>query len=247
MSAPPDEVRVVHRDAELVVVDKPSGLPTTAPDGGDCLVERVRALFPEGERMHPTSRLDAEVTGLVTFARTSRATEALLAARARGAYRRRYAAIAVGVWTHPDASRVVDARIAIDPHDPRKRRALGEDVADAQAKEARSTIELVASSRGTIACWLFPHTGRTHQLRVHLAHIGHPILGDIHYGGPRRLTVGDGRVVSFKRVLLHCAELYIPNVARGGELRLVAPLPADWLEAAKRLGFEVGPFALSPQ
>ena len=74
----PLSIAIVHRDAELLVVNKPSGLPTTSPDGGDCLVARVHELDPDAPRLHPTSRLDAEVSGLVTFARTARATEALL-------------------------------------------------------------------------------------------------------------------------------------------------------------------------
>ncbi|HKP57025.1 MAG TPA: pseudouridine synthase, partial [Polyangiales bacterium] len=88
------EPRVVFRDADLLVLDKPSGLPTTSPDGGECLAAWARAHDPDAPRMHPSSRLDAEVTGLVTLARTPRAIQQLTAARAAGQYRRFYVGLA---------------------------------------------------------------------------------------------------------------------------------------------------------
>src|SRR6266545_3893474 len=75
------EPRVVHRDDDLLVIDKPSGLPTTSPDGVNCLASWAREHDPDAPRLHASSRLDAEVTGLVTFARTSRAIQQLTAAR----------------------------------------------------------------------------------------------------------------------------------------------------------------------
>ena len=85
---------VVHRDAHLLVVFKPSGMATTAPEDGDCLVRWARDVDTEAQALHPVSRLDAEVSGLVTFARTRLGNQALLAARASGAYRRFYLALA---------------------------------------------------------------------------------------------------------------------------------------------------------
>ncbi|MCB9604429.1 MAG: RluA family pseudouridine synthase [Sandaracinus sp.] len=226
-------IAIVHHDAELLVVLKPSGLATTSPDGGDCLATRVKALDPDAPRLHPTSRLDAEVSGLVTFARTPRATEALLEARRAHAYGRLYLALA----THApddDAGRW-DFPIGVDARDRRRRRVAPD---DAEAKPSSTRFEVRA--RGELALLaLYPETGRTHQLRVHCAHVGSPLFGDVIYGGERRVTRANGRVVSARRVMLHCAELDLPNVAGEGRLHLVAPLPDDFARTCTAVGLAV--------
>ena len=112
------EPTVVWRDEALLVLDKPARLPTTSPSGGDCLTARARAIDPHAPHLHPTSRLDAEVTGLVTFARTRAANRVLLEARAQGRYRRLYLGIAAaspeppeGEWDWPISIDVRDARL----------------------------------------------------------------------------------------------------------------------------------------
>lgn len=224
-------VGVVHRDAALLILAKPSGLPTTSPDDSDCLVKRAQALDPDAPRLHATSRLDAEVSGLVTFARTPAAAEALRQARAEGRYGRRYIALTLtpprkdeGAW---------DSAISIDPRDQRKRVA-GQ---GAQEKAARSRFTVVERMSLGALFHLFPETGRTHQLRVHAAAAGAPLFGDKVYGGPTRATAADGRVITARRTMLHCAALRLPDVARGqGELDLVLAPPADWLAAYTGLG-----------
>ncbi len=95
MSGEPS-VRVAHRDAALLILEKPSGLPTTSlPGGGEALTDVAVRLDPDAPALHASSRLDAEVTGLVTFARTKAANAALLEARRRGRYGRRYLALAL--------------------------------------------------------------------------------------------------------------------------------------------------------
>lgn len=224
-------VSVVHRDAALLVLAKPSGLPTTTPDDSDCVVRRAQALDPDAPRLHATSRLDAEVSGLVTFARTPAAAEALRQARAEGRYGRRYIALTLtppvtdlGVWDDP---------IAVDPRDRRKRIAGS----GAQEKAARSRFAVHQRLLYGALLHLFPETGRTHQLRVHARAAGAPLFGDRVYGGPTRATIGDGRVVSARRTMLHCAALSLPNVAAGEgllEVRLAAP--RDFVAAHKGLG-----------
>ena len=203
-----EAVRVVHRDAHLLVLIKPPHLPTTAPDEGPCLVKLARELDPEAPRLHPSSRLDAEVTGVVTFARTRRATKALLEARKAGLYRRLYLGLASPGPT-PDAGRW-DASIALDPRDPRRRRA-GDGEGARQAATRFEVAERRPLVEGELALLrLFPETGRTHQLRVHAAAASAPLFGDAPYGGPKRLTLASGRVVSARRVMLHCAEVRDP-------------------------------------
>jgi 23S rRNA-/tRNA-specific pseudouridylate synthase len=226
----PLSIPIVHRDAELLVVNKPSGLPTTSPDGGDCLVSRVRELDPDAPRLHPTSRLDAEVSGLVTFARTARATEALLEARRAHAYGRTYLALVTnapaddeGRWELP---------IAVDPRDRRRRLVSFDD-----PEKKPSATRFAVRARGELSLLaLFPETGRTHQLRVHCAHVGSAMFGDVIYGGERRVTRSNGRVVSAKRVMLHCAALDLPNVAGEGRLALAAPVPADFTSVWRSVG-----------
>lgn len=240
--APDAPLTILHRDADLLVVDKPSGLATTSPDGGDCLARRVQALDRGAERCHPSSRLDADVTGVVVFARTSRGIDRVLGARAQGRYARRYVALARAPETGSAISSE-DAcewrwRIAIDPRDPRKRRALEDGQPGERAQDAHTKARVMARSALAVSLLLEPVTGRTHQLRVHAARGGAPLLGDATYGGPRRLTTHDGRVLACARVALHCLVVVIP--ARDGSLEAFrAPYPSDL--AALSLALSLAP------
>ncbi|MBW2461378.1 MAG: RNA pseudouridine synthase [Deltaproteobacteria bacterium] len=244
------EVKIVHRDDALLVLYKPSGLPTTSPaGGGEALTDVAKELDPGAEALHATSRLDAEVTGLVTFARTRAANHALLEARRGGRYLRRYVALALaapeplaGAWRYP---------IAMDPQDPRKRRAVPGPATGVKgvkavkgAKDAETRYRAVGTATRGQLLSLWPQTGRTHQLRVHAAEAGIPLFGDVHYGGARRITKADGRVVTARRVMLHCAELTLPNLAHpagnGEPLSIVAPIPADLARVYGALGGAAG-------
>jgi RluA family pseudouridine synthase len=229
-------VEIVYRDAHLLVLNKPAGLPTTSPTGEGCLVEIAQRLDPTASRLHATSRLDAEVTGLVTFARTERATTSLLAARQAGTYARRYVALvypaltpASGTWTEA---------IALDPRNPRRRLAKGGD----RSKNAQTRFRTLAMSEGFGLMCLSPLTGRTHQLRVHAANAGAPIVGDKHYGAPPRITASDGRVWSARRTMLHCAALRIPHPRSGTPLTLFAPIPDDIRDLWQRVGGAMADF-----
>jgi 23S rRNA-/tRNA-specific pseudouridylate synthase len=218
-----------------LVLSKPAGLSTTAP-AGDCLVERARALDPVAPRLHPSSRLDAEVTGIVTFARTREATKALLEARRRGRYGRLYLALAAGSPVPPSGDWCV--AIGVDPADPRRRVAV---TARSSARErkslaARTSYATVEVTEVLALLALRPATGRTHQLRVHAAHAGVPLLGDVHYGGARRITLADGRVLAARRVMLHCAAVRVPNLDSRREHLFVVPPPEDFAELFRRGG-----------
>jgi len=232
-------IELAHRDAHLVVALKPSGIATTAPGRGDSLTRRLEAQV--GHKLHPTSRLDAEVTGLVTFALTKVAIERLRRARAEGPYGRRYLALCRGAPAAPRGR--WEASIAIDPRDRRLRVAVPAGGRGARLRHARSDYVLGARAGARAAAlWLTPHTGRTHQLRVHAAHAGLPLLGDVRYGGPRRVALDDGRVVRAPRVMLHCARLRLPRVG-GGELELWAEAPDDLRELWIALGGDAAALA----
>jgi 23S rRNA-/tRNA-specific pseudouridylate synthase len=251
------EPRVVHADEDLLIIDKPSGLPTTSPDGQNCLASWARAHDASAPRMHPSSRLDAEVTGLVTFARSSRAISQLTAARAEGRYQRFY----VGLAQQPPEPLEGDWRFPIgrDPRDPRKRVALaaGESVRAGKGKAAReprgacvadsawSRYRTVASGSRFALLSLRPETGRTHQLRVHASRGGSPLWGDKHYGGPVRAVLEDGRVIAARRVMLHCAQLILPGIAAPEPLVVRAGVPEDMRGFFAALGGD--PALLEPE
>lgn len=203
MPSPP---RVIHRDARWLAVEKPAGLTTTPLDGSRSLVELVReTLAPQGDVLHPLSRLDYDVTGVVLFALTRASTKVAADAKGDGGYAREYHALVSpaprvdeAVWREP---------IGVDPRNAHRR------VVGGRAPESAESAARVRERRGGVA-WLAlrPKTGRTHQLRVHCAHAGCPVLGDRTYGGARRLTLDSGAVLSAGRVMLHCAEVSV----RGG-------------------------------
>ena len=228
-----ESTRIVHRDRHLLVLYKPSGIPTTAPDNGPSLVQEAERLDPDASRLHPSSRLDAEVSGLVTFARTKRATHALIEARREGAYGRRYLGIALCRPEAAETEGIWGASIGIDPADQRRRLANS----GRARKEAETYFRFRSPVESGHLIDLWPMTGRTHQLRVHAAHAGAPLFGDIHYGGERRLTQPNGRVVTASRTMLHCVALNLRHSVFG-ELKLCSPPSADFRRCWERLGGE---------
>lgn len=223
---------IVHHDENLLIIHKPPGLPTTAPTATEpCLAHWVRDRFP-GLQAHATSRLDSQVSGLVTFALSRDANRHLLDARRAGAYDRVYLGITIrdvspdqGEWTWP---------ISIDPRDPRRRVAgpgRGE-------REAVTGYEVAACAPAATLLRLRPQTGRTHQLRVHAAKAGVPLFGDALYQGERRKVLADGSVVTARRVMLHCARVSFPSVesASAERMQLEAPARSDMNRVWQALG-----------
>lgn len=206
------ELVVLHADRELVVVDKPAELPTIADHRGDLsLAALVAARYGEG--VHATSRLDVGVSGVVVFARTKRARAALSDARDEATYDRLYLAVARG-----DATALApswDEPIGRGD-DPRRRRVAGRDAVDAKTEP-----HALAVAGGHVLLALRPHTGRTHQLRVHAAHHGLPLVGDKPYGGPTRVVGATGAVLPFARIALHAHRVSVLG------RRFVSPVPPE--------------------
>ncbi|MGB8329729.1 MAG: RluA family pseudouridine synthase [Polyangiales bacterium] len=221
---------LIHHDERLLIVNKPPGLPTTGPSSVDpCLVRWVRDRVP-GLRLHATSRLDSQVSGLVTFALTRETNRHLLEARRSGTYERVYLGITIhdlpddeGEWVWP---------ISIDPRNP-KRRVAGPGRGQ---RQARTGYQAAARTGHATLLRLRPRTGRTHQLRVHAAKAGAPLFGDHAYQGERRKVLPDGTVVGARRVMLHCARVSFPAPSGGSGMQFAAPVPPDMARIWLALG-----------
>jgi len=217
-------LRVVFEDDELVVVDKPAGM-VVHPAPGNWSGTLVNALMGRGqglaegaapERAGLVHRLDKETSGLLLVAKTDRALRVLSGALAAREITRRYAALC---WGHLDGDRVtVDKPLARDPND-RTRVAVREG-----GRAARTDFVRLARFASCDLLRAHLHTGRTHQIRVHLASIGHPVVGDDTYGGG-----GGRRLVGLppKRHFLHAAWLVFKHPVSGAQIDLRSPLPAE--------------------
>jgi 23S rRNA-/tRNA-specific pseudouridylate synthase len=212
------EVPVVYRDEHLLVLDKPVGIATTSPDGGPCLVALAKEIDPSAPRLHALSRLDTQVSGIVTFARTERANLWAMDARMRGELWRRY--LGITSQQPQGAEGEYHFSIGIDPRDPRRRRALAPNATGEGVQRAFTRYRVRALAGPLVALDLYPQTGRTHQLRVHTSAAGCALAGDVAYGGIKRLTLPNGRVLTAGRVMLHCAYFRMPRPEGNGLLEL---------------------------
>jgi 23S rRNA pseudouridine1911/1915/1917 synthase len=182
---------VVHEDPDLMVVDKPAGLVTHPAPGhhGVTLAE----LLPEGARV--VHRLDKDTSGLLLVARSEEALEALQGMMKAREVTREYTALVEG---HPDAERgTIDAPIGRD----RANRTVMSTRTD-RARDAITHFEVLERLPRTSLLRVRLETGRTHQIRAHLAAIGHPVVGDPQYGG-----TASGRRVGLNRQFLHASTL----------------------------------------
>jgi 23S rRNA pseudouridine1911/1915/1917 synthase len=235
-------LKIVYEDEALLVVDKPAGM-VVHPAPGNWTGTLVNALVGRSSELPETDadragivhRLDKETSGLLIVAKSDKAHRVLSAAIAARKVVRRYA---VMVWGHLNAdSQTVDKPVARDPRD-RKRMAIVN-----TGRPARTEFFRLARFDSGDFLRARLHTGRTHQIRVHLASIGHPVVGDDTYGG------GGGRkVVSLppKRHFLHAAWLQFDHPITGKPMDLRSPLSPE-LDASLRMmagDFEFGPDAL---
>jgi 23S rRNA pseudouridine1911/1915/1917 synthase len=224
-------LEIVHSDADVVVVDKQAGIVVHPGAGNDSgtLVHALLARFPEmaevgGEdRPGIVHRIDKGTSGLLVVARTPAAYESLVAQLAARSVEREYRAL---VWGIPEATQgLVDAAIGRSGRDP-TRMAVSQ-----RGKAARTRYEVLEgferpAPTALLSCRL--ETGRTHQIRVHMAAIGHPVVGDGRYGGDREN-------LPCPRPFLHAARLGFEHPATGEWLAFDSPLPADLSGVLDRL------------
>jgi len=202
--------RILHLDEMLIAVDKPAGIAAQQDlAGGPALPELCSALLREtGEGQTQAllvHRLDRGTTGVTVLARSRRAQAALLAEFRSHRVRKEYRAL---VAPAPSADEgLVDAPV--------------------ESRPARTRWRVPERFQGAAAVAAMPETGRTHQIRLHLAALGSPLLGDKAHGGAALLTRPGGARHDFSRPMLHALSLELRH-PRGGELRVAAPLPADF-------------------
>jgi len=235
---------IVYEDEHLLVVNKPAGM-VVHPGAGVKRGTLVHALLAHAPRIAEVGgpgrpgivhRLDKDTSGLLVVAKTQTTYLRLVEAISRHDVRREYLAL---VWGEPrDRASRIDQPVGRHPKD-RKRMAV------TPRGRLAATNYRVAESFGWAAlveCRL--ETGRTHQIRVHLSHLGHPVLGDATYGGgarrvlnlPERLRrLARDIVETMPRQALHAARLVFSHPATGEPLALEAPLPADFSAALDRL------------
>ncbi|MEM0945734.1 MAG: pseudouridine synthase, partial [Pseudomonadota bacterium] len=196
---PPQEpLRVLHRDGELLLVSKPSGLlsvPGKPAAHGDCLEARVKAAYPQALLIH---RLDLETSGVMVFAMNPRAQRLINGQFERRIVEKTYVARVAGE-IEAEAGRIELPLIADWPNRPLQK------VCWETGKPALTAWQVAEREPGATRLTLTPETGRSHQLRVHLAHIGHPILGDPFYGDPEAAP----------RLQLHAERLRLRHPADG--------------------------------
>lgn len=233
-------LRILGEYQGLLFVDKPAGLQTE-PDArrADTLVSRIAAQLGEPlARVHALSRLDTGVSGVVTLGLSPDARRLVQAWREQGRFRRRYLALAAGTpserrgaWSESigRAAGSLRSLAGRNAESARTDYALSESTPPHE-RAAPCAVHLLA---------LAPLTGRTHQLRVHCAAHGLPLLGDRAYGGMSRLVSESGSVSALDRIALHAAWVELPLPA---PLRIEAPTPAFLLGIWRDFGGDAAAF-----
>jgi 23S rRNA pseudouridine1911/1915/1917 synthase len=207
---------IVHEDAAVLVIDKPAGLVVHPAAGhwsgtlmnGLLAHHRSAATLPRAGIVH---RLDKDTSGLMVVAKTLEAMTALVRAIAAREVHRQYLAIAHGAFAADPAT--IEAPIGRDPKSRVRMAVVG------GGKPARTDVERIATHDGFSALRCTLHTGRTHQIRVHLASRGHPLVADALYGGVQALGMA--------RQALHAARLAFAHPVTGQAMSFESPLPAD--------------------
>jgi 23S rRNA pseudouridine1911/1915/1917 synthase len=230
---------VLHEDGDLVVIDKPAGLVVHPAAGHpdqtlvNALLFHVRDLSGIGGEIRPgiVHRLDKDTSGVMIIAKHDDAHRRLKTAWGTDAVSKEYLALVYGMPSAPKG--VIDAPIARDPRD-RKRMAV---VTGGRPSVTEYEVQERLRYASLLRCRL--RTGRTHQIRVHMKHLGHPIIGDPVYSGPQWRGIPDKRVqrvlAGLQRQMLHAARIAFAHPITGQALAIEAPLPQDFLDVLKLL------------
>lgn len=237
-SAQPEDipVPVLYEDTDLLVVNKPAGMvvhPAAGHSSGtlvNALLHHVDDLSGIGGELRPgiVHRLDKGTSGVMVVAKHDAAHESLARQFADREVEKEYVAL---VWGLVQAGRRIDLPIGRDPNDRQKM--------SARSRRARSAVTRITRAqhlRGVTLCQVAIATGRTHQIRVHLSAIGHPIVGDATYGGVKARVPQDLRpLLRLERPFLHAARLAFTHPTDGRSMSFEAPLPDDLQQVLDQL------------
>jgi 23S rRNA pseudouridine1911/1915/1917 synthase len=220
---------IIYQDKDLIVVDKPAGMvvhPAAGHASGtlvNALLHHVEDLSGIGGEKRPgiVHRLDRGTSGLMVVAKNDAAHEELSRQFHDREVEKEYIAL---VWGEVQAGRRIDAPIGRDPNDRKKM--------SAKARRSREAVTRIVKAQKFGVVLTLAHiaiyTGRTHQIRVHLSEIGHPIVGDSVYGGVHRRVPGDLRAVThLQRPFLHAARLAFTHPTENRRMEFESPLPED--------------------
>ena len=220
---------ILYQDSDIIVVDKPAGMvvhPAAGHDSGtlvNALLHHVDDLSGIGGEKRPgiVHRLDRGTSGLMVVAKNDAAHTELARQFHDREVEKEYIAL---VWGEVMAGRRIDTPIGRHPVDRKKM--------SAKARRSREAVTRIVRAehfgRTLTLAHVAIHTGRTHQIRVHLSSIGHPIVGDSLYGGVHRRVAGDLRAVThLERPFLHAARLVFKHPADGRRMEFASPLPDD--------------------
>ncbi|HEX5474578.1 MAG TPA: RluA family pseudouridine synthase [Vicinamibacterales bacterium] len=219
---------IVYEDADVVVVDKAAGMvvhPAAGHQDGtlvNALLHHVDDLSGVGGELRPgiVHRLDRGTSGVMVVAKHDRAHQELARQFQDREVEKEYVAL---VWGLVQAGRRIDAPIGRDPGQRQKMSTRGR-----RARSAVTRVTRAEHLKGVSLLHVAIATGRTHQIRVHLSAIGHPIVGDATYGGVHRRVAHDVRAVQrLERPFLHAARLAFTHPGDGRRLTFESPLPAD--------------------
>ena len=207
---PSDPLDIIHADHELISVNKPSGLLSVPGKGehlADCLIARVQAAFPGALLVH---RLDRDTSGVMIFAATPHAQRHLGLQFEKRQTKKAYIARVFGRLEPKTGT--VDLPLIVDwPNRPLQM------VCHETGKEAQADWKVLKATDEESRVRLFPKTGRSHQLRVHMLALGHPILGDPFYAS--------GEALAHSRLMLHAEELRLRHPDGGKGMRFFAKAP----------------------
>ncbi|MEF7614694.1 RluA family pseudouridine synthase [Aquincola sp. MAHUQ-54] len=223
--APPREFPLLFEDDHLLAIDKPAGVAVHGGSGVSFgVIEQLRRARPQAKFLELVHRLDKETSGILLLAKKRSALTALqdqFRARDTG---KTYAALVSGTW--PSKLKVIDVALHkfLDAAGERRVRAAG---AEDEGRRSITLVKVAAAYEGFTLLDVTIKTGRTHQIRVHLQHAGHPIVGDPKYGDfelNREVARGSLR---FARMFLHARRLAFDHPASGERIELAAPLPTE--------------------
>ena len=250
---------VIYRDDHMIALNKPPGLPTQGGSGQSRHVDGLSEVLRFGldEKPRLVHRLDKDTSGVLLMARTRASAKALTDAFRARETRKIYWAAVAGTPV-PKMGTIKFGLVKAGGHGKggegeKMRAVMPDEVREIEGAKRAETDYAVLSNLGGRLCWcaLVPITGRTHQLRAHMAEIGHPIIGDGKYGGSGQENLGDGWGAQLggemsRKLHLHARSLVLAHPFTGANVSLVAPLPEHMARTWETLGWQASDVPADP-